>query len=119
MTIQWMLKTLVGFRFDEDAHVHVAYAPALSIYSQGRTREEATMAIESAISLYICAHYERGTLTNALTNGVDFELVRATQNMPYDQDEFVALGAYSQTDDLEVPMILRRNPGHALATAAC
>ena len=55
-----------GFRWDEDAKVHVGFCPALGLYSQGRTEEEAEAAVASAASLFIGACYDRDILHTVL-----------------------------------------------------
>lgn len=39
--------------YDAEVNVYVGYCPALRLYSQGRTEEEAHKAIISAVKLYI------------------------------------------------------------------
>ena len=48
----------VGVRWDEPSKVFVSHAPALGIYSQGPTREDAVRAIESAMRMYLVTAVE-------------------------------------------------------------
>jgi predicted RNase H-like HicB family nuclease len=53
-------------RLDEETGVHVGYCPALNVYSQGRSSEEAVEAVASAVTLFIGACFERGILHGLL-----------------------------------------------------
>ena len=66
-----MTRMDVGVRFDVQTRVFVSYAPALKIYSQGPTQEEALRAIESAIRLYLITAYGANKLTGfAVSSGI-------------------------------------------------
>ena len=66
MKIQIIAQLDVGVRWDEPAHVYVSYAPALELYSQGPTEEEALRAIESAMRLYLVTAHETNKLDDTL-----------------------------------------------------
>ena len=71
MGIRIVTRLDVGIRFDAQAHVFVSYAPALKIYSQGPTEEEALRAIESAIRLYLSTAYGANKLKGfAVSSGI-------------------------------------------------
>jgi predicted RNase H-like HicB family nuclease len=56
----------VRTRRDESASVVVSHAPALDVFSQGRTEREALHAIESAVRLYFVTAHEQGFLQRIL-----------------------------------------------------
>ena len=57
---------VVGVRWDEQAHVFVSHAPALDIYSQGVTHEDAIRAIESAMRMYLITAVEQNKIDGVL-----------------------------------------------------
>jgi predicted RNase H-like HicB family nuclease len=69
MKIQITAQLDVGVRWDEQARVFVTYAPALELYSQGPTEEEAFRAIESAMRLYLIAAHGTNKLDDVLKRG--------------------------------------------------
>ena len=75
MKIQITAQLDVGVRWDEQARVFVSYAPALQLYSQGPSEEEAFRAIESAIRMYIVTAHEANKLSDTL-NRLGFSLKR-------------------------------------------
>ena len=48
----------VSVRWDQVAGIYVSYAPALDIYSQGETTEDAIHAIEGAMRMYLITAME-------------------------------------------------------------
>jgi hypothetical protein len=56
----------VGVRWDQAARVFVSYAPALDIYSQGPTEQDAVRAIEGAMRMYIVTALETNKLDRVL-----------------------------------------------------
>lgn len=59
-------KLNITLRWDEPTHLFVSYAPALDIYSQAPSREEAIRAIESAIRLHLVTALEVDKLDDVL-----------------------------------------------------
>lgn len=59
---------------DDQTGLHVGYCPALDIYSQGTSEEEAHQALTDAMIVYVRLCYERGILDNIL-NGRGFRPV--------------------------------------------
>ena len=45
-----------------EGDVHVSYCPALDVYSQGDTEDEASANLIEALQLFVQSCYERGTL---------------------------------------------------------
>jgi hypothetical protein len=56
----------VGMRQDEQTGLHIAFCPALDLFAQGTTEDQAKDSIKSAISLYLVTCYERGVLDRQL-----------------------------------------------------
>lgn len=56
---------LIVVHKDNQAKVYVSHAPALNVYSQGRTEHEAVLALEQAVRSYIIAVHRRGYLERA------------------------------------------------------
>lgn len=56
----------VRVRRDEPSGVYVSYAPALDIYSQGETQEDAIRAIEGAMRMYLVTALEVDKLGGVL-----------------------------------------------------
>jgi predicted RNase H-like HicB family nuclease len=57
---------VADIRWDDRASVCVSHAPALDVYSQGRTEREALHAIESAVRLYFVTAHAHGFLRRIL-----------------------------------------------------
>ena len=56
----------VRVRWDEAAGVYVSYAPALDIYSQGKTPNDAICAIEGAMRMYLITALEEEKIGRVL-----------------------------------------------------
>ena len=64
--IQVSFRLQFATRRDDEANVYVGHCPALKLYSQGTTEQEAQEAIVSAVKLFLVACYERDILHSAL-----------------------------------------------------
>lgn len=56
----------VRVRWDDAAGVYVSYAPALDIYSQGKTQDDAVRAIEGAMRMYLITALEEDKIGRVL-----------------------------------------------------
>lgn len=56
------------FKLDDATNLFVSYCPALDIYSQGRTENEAKAAMRSAITLFVKYQYKRKKLDDLLND---------------------------------------------------
>ena len=56
----------VRVRWDDAAGVYVSYAPALDIYSQGKTQDDAIRAIEGAMRMYLITALEEDKIGRVL-----------------------------------------------------
>lgn len=48
----------IEIKFDEDVNIFVAHAPAIDIYSQGKSVDKAKLAIEDAVNCYLVTSYK-------------------------------------------------------------
>lgn len=106
-----LVAQLRGFiRHDTDAHVHVSYCPALNIFSQGESEDQARRAIGSAVSLFLQSCYERGQLDRALREA-GFRASSRTGIVPVkslglDQEWIAVEERYEEVFDFDVPLHL-------------
>ncbi|HEY3129585.1 MAG TPA: hypothetical protein VGL91_09005 [Acidobacteriota bacterium] len=96
-----------AIRFDKEIAVHVSYCPALDIFSQGNTQDEAKQALQSAVQMFVMRCYEKGTLLTVLKD----RGFAASQPILSPQDaagEFIFLGKqhYEGVFELNVPIPL-------------
>ncbi len=64
--IRFKANLKAGIKYDEQAKVHVTYAPALQLYSQGTTPLEAKVALADAVQMFLNVAYDRGILEKVL-----------------------------------------------------
>jgi hypothetical protein len=100
-------------RHDADANVYVGYCPALKLYSQGETQEEASNAVVSAATLFLVTCYERDALHSALRRRGMTRATSAAVNGDGDK-EFVAIGEFKDEFWREVPINLLAAQGAAV-----
>ena len=105
--IQLQFRLKFATRRDDEANVHVGYCPALKLYSQGRTDEEAGRAIVSATSLFIVACYERDILHSVLR---ERGMTKATSNIQAiaadEKREYISIGNFDREFEADVPISL-------------
>lgn len=98
-------------RHDDASGVYHSWCPALDLHSQGETIEEAKLAINSAVRLYVVHCYEKGTLESVL-NARGFQAVSRSSIGDGDDgesDDAEFIGVHPETDeqfDLDVPLEL-------------
>ena len=66
----------------KEGDVYVSYCPALDVYSQGDTEEEASANLIEALQLFVQSCYERGTLDAVMKErgfAVEQDAARAVQ----------------------------------------
>lgn len=66
MVMQVIVNLHGAIRKDADADVFVSFCPALKLYSQGETEEQATDALKSAVTLFLEHCIEHGHIDAAL-----------------------------------------------------
>jgi len=68
MKIKFTINLKGATRHDEQTNLFVGFCPALKIYSQGTTEQEARHALESSLCLFVETCYKHGILDRVLTN---------------------------------------------------
>jgi predicted RNase H-like HicB family nuclease len=66
MKIKVTVNLLGATRHDKETDLFVGFCPALNIYSQGTTEEEARKTLESAILLYVQTCFKKNILEDVL-----------------------------------------------------
>lgn len=67
MTIMVTMRLQGATRYDEETKSFVGFCPALKVYSQGKTEDEAKRALESTLALYVETCYTRNILQSVLS----------------------------------------------------
>jgi predicted RNase H-like HicB family nuclease len=97
-------------RQDEVAGGFVTFCPALTIYAHGKTSEDAMLAMEKTLSLYLETCFRRGTLDSVLKKAGFEPVAGYPAAIPLTQidQEFVAIEKlkYDSAFDIEVPVYL-------------
>ncbi len=62
MAVSFEAKLKAGFKWDDEAGVFVTYAPALQVFSQGKTKTQAKRALNDAVALLLTTAYELNML---------------------------------------------------------
>ena len=89
MAIKIEVRLKAGIKFDENAGIHITYAPALSIYSQGETVIGAKAALEDAVYSFFTVALKKTVLEKCLQD-LGFSLVSPADVMPCDgQAEYI------------------------------
>ena len=92
---------------DSVANVFVSHCPAVDVYSQGRTKEEAKDALRSAVRLFIAASYEQGTLEQTLkSQGFIVATPKAATNRPLGKEFMAWEEGLVEEFDIDVPLSL-------------
>jgi predicted RNase H-like HicB family nuclease len=97
-----------AFRWDEQAQVFLSFCPALKIYSQGTSREDAVESLQETIMLYVETCLERGILESVLKEaGFSFaspELLTPTELC----QEYIAVekANFERVFDMDIPIHL-------------
>jgi hypothetical protein len=102
-------------RHDDDADVYVGYCPALKLYSQGVTEEEASTAVVSAATLFLVTCYERDILHSVLRRRGMTKAAAGAAGVATDKDkEFIVIGEFQNEFWREVPISLLAAQGAAV-----
>lgn len=99
----------IGLRHDKEAEVFVGYCPALKIYSQGETEQEAIIATQSAVSLFIRECLKRDILRDVFKEHglTKIEGVGAVTKERI-QSEFIAIEPFESFTDVNVPIRIEK-----------
>lgn len=113
-------KLNAGVKFDDAAGVHVAWCPALDVYSQGESESEAKAAIESAVLMYVKNCVRRGVLESVLKArgfGVSDKPRKSDTgdsgeyvSVRPEAEEDISLGTFGSAFDIAVPLELLQQP---------
>ena len=103
MQIRIEAQLLVSVRWDEVAGVHVNYAPALDIYSQGKTTGDAIHAIEGAMRMYLITALEEDKIGRVLKRFGDV-VAAGTGPEPRQYINVVQDGGYQITAKAVLPL---------------
>jgi predicted RNase H-like HicB family nuclease len=92
-------------RRDDEAQVFVGFCPALGVYSQGRTREQAENAVVDAVQLVIISCYERDILHSVLRNK---GMTKAEPGTITEEHQYIRfeIADFDQTFERSVPVNL-------------
>jgi predicted RNase H-like HicB family nuclease len=91
-------------RRDDAADVFVGYCPALDVYSQGRSREEAEDAVVDAAQLFIVSCYERDILHTVLRNR---GMTKAKPGSVASEDhQYIKIANFDKTFERSIPVNL-------------
>jgi predicted RNase H-like HicB family nuclease len=106
--VQVSFRLQFNTRRDDEADVYVGYCPALKLYSQGTTEEEAEEAVVSAVKLFLVACYERDILHSALRNrGMTRATAIAADQIKKDENkEFISVHQFDREFWRDVPINL-------------
>jgi predicted RNase H-like HicB family nuclease len=109
MKINIRLSLLGATRHDEQTKLYVGFCPALKVYSQGRTEEEAKRALESTLRLYVETCYERKILDEELSKA-GFVKVSFGESIPPQEacKEYIMIqeANFDRVFDVEIPLEL-------------
>jgi len=103
MQIRIEAQLLVSVRWDEVAGVYVSYAPALDIYSQGKTTDDAIRAIEGAMRMYLITALEEDKIGRVLKRFGDV-VAAGTGPEPRQYINVVQDGGYQITAKAVLPL---------------
>jgi len=102
---------IIATRFDEEAKVYVGYCPALTVYSQGRTTEEAQEATVSAVTLFLGASFERGLLHKFLCDKGFTQISTKSGDMPTEPKQHIAVSGFDNAVEHSIPLQLLASVG--------
>jgi hypothetical protein len=106
--VQVSFRLQFATRRDDEANVYVGYCPALKLYSQGITEEQAAEAVVSAVKLFLVACYERDILHSALRNRgmTRASSMVADQITKDERKEFISIRPFEKEFWRDVPINL-------------
>jgi hypothetical protein len=103
-------KLPAAWRFDKTANVFVSWCPALDLYSQGTSSEEAMEALRHGIHSFIRVCYKRNILDNFLNDqgykALNEREAGAARDANRDRIEVTEYDDQWTTDMMEIPIDL-------------
>lgn len=91
-------------RHDEETGVWVGWCPALSLYSQGRSAEEAEEATVSAATLFIGSCFERDILHTVLREKGLKKVASDAETL--EKKEYIQVEGFERITERSVPLAL-------------
>lgn len=102
ITVEFRL--LFGTRRDDEANVYVGYCPALGVYSQGSSEDEAAHAVEDAAQLFIVSCYQRDILHSVLRKKGMTTAEPGT--VPTEDHQYIKIANFENTFERSIPVNL-------------
>ena len=106
-SLEMLIRLQCAIEHDSQADVFVSRCPALALYSQGETRDEALAAIKEAVELYLKAALDFDRFDQILRRaGFRKVMPGSTENLP---GQFIAVRERpekSEQLEIEVPLTL-------------
>jgi len=100
----------IATRHDQDTGVFVGYCPALNIYSQGRSADEADQAVMSAVSMFVGVCYGRGILHGFL-NEKGFTKMSPKTEVATGEPQYISLNGFDRVVERSIPMQMLGSAG--------
>ncbi len=97
LSVDFKIATRIGVRYDDEVRQWVSVCPALDLYSQGDTEEQAISNIHEAVSQFLGTCYEIGTLNQVLQErGFHREERRSSDPLTIPITDVEEQGAYAK-----------------------
>jgi predicted RNase H-like HicB family nuclease len=110
-TVEIKIRLMIGVLEDKETGVYVGHCPALDVYSQGESMEDAMEAIKSASLLYVEHCYRRKLLDDEL-NRRGFSPISASDAHGNTDAEMISIHErYQHTSSIDVPLYLMAKNG--------
>lgn len=119
MIITFTASLMVATRYDEQAGVHVAWCPALNIYSQGADESHSITALKSTVELFLTTCYNKDILHKVLMRAGFRAVSPPVGASPREAaEEYIRIQkSYERVFDISVPFPLERVPIDLLIAA--
>ena len=109
MKIKFTVNLKGATRHDEETGLFVGFCPALRVYSQGRTQQEAMQALESSLCLLVVTCFKQGILDRVLSNA-GFTATSTPDSLSTSEacEEFIMIqrAHFDRVFDMSVPLEL-------------
>lgn len=116
MNLIFEARLIAGIKYDKDVEMHVTYAPALRLYSQGETVIQAKSALKDAIQSFLIVAYTNGVLEKCLKN-VGFSIVADPRIPPGENEEYISFKEEEILEEKEFDDIFEVPASLPLSTA--
>ncbi len=89
--VKFEAKLKAGIKWDEEVKAFVSFAPALGLYSQGTTTDQAKAALQDAVNSFLIVAYEKNVLQSILHACGGTEDGRDIDDLRSSGDEYVLI----------------------------